>query len=60
MEEVEALLDAPKVMDEYGFRDKAMLELMYATGMRVSELISMDVSDVHAIDGLCPLYRKRK
>lgn len=51
MEEVEALLEAPKVMDEYGLRDKAMLELMYATGMRVSELISMDVSDVHASMG---------
>lgn len=51
MEEVEALLEAPKVMDEYGLRDKAMLELMYATGMRVSELISMDVSDVHATMG---------
>ncbi|MGE7764676.1 site-specific tyrosine recombinase XerD [Peribacillus sp. NPDC096540] len=51
MEEVEALLEAPKVMDEFGLRDKAMLELMYATGMRVSELISMDVSDVHASMG---------
>ncbi|MDM5285257.1 site-specific tyrosine recombinase XerD [Peribacillus frigoritolerans] len=51
MEEVEALLEAPKKMDEFGLRDKAMLELMYATGMRVSELISMDVSDVHASMG---------
>ncbi|MGE6375246.1 site-specific tyrosine recombinase XerD [Peribacillus muralis] len=51
MEEVEALLEAPKMMDEFGLRDKAMLELMYATGMRVSELISMDVSDVHASMG---------
>ncbi|MGE7759374.1 site-specific tyrosine recombinase XerD [Peribacillus sp. NPDC097895] len=51
MEEVEALLEAPKFMDEFGLRDKAMLELMYATGMRVSELISMDVSDVHASMG---------
>lgn len=51
MEEVEALLEAPTKMDEFGLRDKAMLELMYATGMRVSELISMDVSDVHASMG---------
>ncbi|MCK1991393.1 site-specific tyrosine recombinase XerD [Peribacillus muralis] len=51
MVEVEALLEAPKMLDEFGLRDKAMLELMYATGMRVSELISMDVSDVHASMG---------
>ena len=51
MEEVEALLEAPAVLDEYGLRDKAMLELMYATGMRVSELISLDISDVHASMG---------
>ena len=44
-------MEAPKIMDEFGLRDKAMLELMYATGMRVSELISMDVSDVHASMG---------
>lgn len=51
MEEVFALLDAPKVIDAYGLRDKAMLELLYATGMRVSELISLDCSDVHATMG---------
>lgn len=51
MEEVSALLDAPKVIDAYGLRDKAMLELLYATGVRVSELISLDCSDVHATMG---------
>lgn len=51
MEEVEALLDAPKVMDEYGLRDKAMLELLYATGMRVSEIISLDLGDVNKLMG---------
>ncbi|WP_050615637.1 site-specific tyrosine recombinase XerD [Bacillus testis] len=51
MEEVEALLDAPKGTDGFGLRDQAMLELMYATGMRVSELISLDVSDVHGTMG---------
>ncbi|WP_153122748.1 site-specific tyrosine recombinase XerD [Peribacillus tepidiphilus] len=48
MEEVEALLDAPKSSDAFGLRDRAMLELLYATGMRVSELINLDISDVHA------------
>jgi integrase/recombinase XerD len=51
MEEVESLLDAPKAIDEYGLRDKAMLELLYATGMRVSELISLDIDHVHATMG---------
>ncbi|WP_110927539.1 site-specific tyrosine recombinase XerD [Bacillus massiliglaciei] len=51
MEEVEALMEAPKTSDEYGLRDKAMLELLYATGMRVSEMIQLDVSDVHSTMG---------
>ena len=58
MEEVEALLDAPKVMDEYGLRDKAMLELLYATGMRVSEIISLDIGDVNKIWDLFAVLEK--
>ncbi len=45
--EVELLLDQPKCDDLKGFRDKAMLELLYATGIRVSELICLDVADVN-------------
>ena len=45
--EVELLLEQPKCTDLKGFRDKAMLELLYATGIRVSELINLDVSDVN-------------
>ena len=45
--EVELLLEQPQCTDPKGFRDKAMLELLYATGIRVSELISMDVEDVN-------------
>ncbi len=51
MEEVEALMESPKGNDGYGQRDQAMLEIMYATGMRVSELISLDVTDVHSAMG---------
>ena len=44
--EVELLLEQPKCTDLKGFRDKAMLETLYATGMRVSEMIALNVSDV--------------
>ena len=46
-EEVELLLEQPKNCDNKGIRDKAMLELLYATGIRVSELINLAVSDVN-------------
>ena len=45
--EIELLLAQPACVDAKGFRDKAMLEVMYATGMRVSELIELDVDDVN-------------
>lgn len=47
LQEVEKLLDSPKATDHYGLRDKAMLELLYATGIRVSELIGLNLGDVH-------------
>ncbi len=49
--EVEVLLEAPKLVDHYGYRDKAMLELLYATGIRVSELIGLNMGDVHLTMG---------
>ena len=45
--EVELLLDQPKDIDLKGARDKAMLEFAYATGMRVTEIISLNVEDVN-------------
>ena len=45
--EVDLLLDQPKCVDCKGYRDKAMLELLYATGIRVSELINLNISDVN-------------
>jgi len=46
-EEVELLLEQPQCVDLKGYRDKAMLELLYATGIRVSELIQLDLQDVN-------------
>ncbi|MBQ3251867.1 MAG: tyrosine recombinase [Oscillospiraceae bacterium] len=45
--EIETLLAQPVCVDAKGYRDKAMLEVMYATGIRVTELISLDVDDVN-------------
>lgn len=46
-EEVELLLEQPQCVDMKGYRDKAMLELLYATGIRVSELIQLDEQDLN-------------
>ncbi len=49
--EVELLLDQPKDIDLKGVRDKAMLEFAYATGMRVTEIISLNIDDVNLEEG---------
>ena len=49
--EIELLLEQPKDVDLKGTRDKAMLEFAYATGMRVTEIISLDIDDVKLEEG---------
>ena len=46
-EEVDRLLDTPDVATDLGLRDKAMLEVLYATGLRVSELVALKLSDLN-------------
>ena len=46
-DEINTLLAQPQCIDAKGYRDKAMLELLYATGIRVTELIDLNVSDVN-------------
>ena len=58
--EVELLLQQPRATDAKGTRDKAMLELMYATGIRVSELIELNVSDVNPQTGSIRCYSKNR
>ena len=50
--EVELLLNQPKDIDLKGIRDKAMLEFAYATGMKVTEIISLDIDDVNLKTGM--------
>lgn len=60
--EVEQLLAQPSCVDPKGFRDKAMLEVMYATGIRVSELTELNVDDVNLELGIlrCSSVRKSR
>ncbi len=60
--EIELLLDQPKDVDLKGTRDKAMLEFAYATGMRVTEIISLNIEDVNLEEGyvLCKFGSKQR
>jgi integrase/recombinase XerD len=56
--EVLALLDAPDTSTPAGIRDRAMLTLMYASGLRVSELVTLGVDDLRPADGLVRVLGK--
>jgi len=58
--EVELFLEQPECTDLKGYRDRAMLELLYATGIRVSELIALDVDDLNLPGGVLKCYSKGK
>jgi integrase/recombinase XerD len=57
-EEVESLLSAPLVSDPLGNRDRTMLEVLYATGLRVSELVSLRVDQVNMTQGVLRVLGK--
>lgn len=58
IEEVEALLEAPNLETKDGIRDKAMLETMYACGLRVSELLDLKVSDINFENNIVLVHGK--
>jgi len=58
--EVELFLEQPDCTDLKGYRDRAMLELLYATGIRVSELIDLDLDDLNLPGGVLKCYSKGK
>ena len=57
-DEVDALLNAPNTDEPLGHRDRAMLELLYATGLRVSELINMQQSQINFNQGVLRIVGK--
>jgi len=57
-QQIDDLLQAPDVGDDLGLRDRAMLELLYATGLRVSELISLQTSQVSLQQGVIRVIGK--
>ncbi len=57
-EEVEALLEAPDASHPYYWRDRAILEFLYATGVRVSELVELSVADLDPEEGFCTVFGK--
>jgi integrase/recombinase XerD len=57
-EEIETLLDAPAVDEALGMRDRAMLELLYACGLRVSELVNLTMEQIDLTQGVVRLMGK--
>ncbi|HTK81230.1 MAG TPA: site-specific tyrosine recombinase XerD [Bacteroidota bacterium] len=57
-DEMEAILQQPNTAEKLGMRDKAILETMYATGMRVSEIITLKQSNVHSAEGIVRVFGK--
>jgi len=57
-EDVEALLTAPDIEDTIGLRDKAMLEVLYACGLRVTELVSLTLEQVNLRQGVLKTFGK--
>lgn len=58
--EVEKLLDTPNQHTPFDYRDKAMLELLYATGIRVSEMLDLTLADVHLTMGFVRCFGKER
>ena len=58
IEEVDALLDTPDISKPEGLRDKAMLELMYSSGLRVSELLTLERKKINLEHGIVSIFGK--
>ncbi|MEN6371490.1 MAG: tyrosine recombinase XerC [Armatimonadota bacterium] len=59
-EQIDALLEAPDLSEPLGLRDRAILETLYATGLRVSELVAMNLDDIGETDELRTIGKRSK
>lgn len=57
-EEIDSLLEAPDMKTDTGIRDRAMLEVMYGSGLRVSELLSLKIKNVNSLNGFITVVGK--
>lgn len=55
---VERLIESPKTKDIWGLRDRAIMEILYSSGMRVSELVGLNIEDVDFIGGVAKVMGK--
>jgi len=60
VDKVKTLLECPPADDVSGMRDRALLETLYSTGMRVSELVGLDTDDIDFISGVVKVFGKGK
>jgi len=58
--EVVRLIESPEVSDVYGLRDRAILEVLYSSGIRVGELVSLNKDNIDFISGVLKVYGKGK
>ena len=58
MEEVQSILEVPNPDSPIFWRDRSILEVLYATGMRVSELLDLRLMDLDLEEGLCTVFGK--
>jgi integrase/recombinase XerD len=58
IEEIDLILKQPDLTDKYGIRDRAILELLYSSGLRVSELINLKISDIFFDEELLRIFGK--
>lgn len=58
IQQIEALIEVPDLTTPQGYRDVAMFELLYGSGMRISELIELDLGDIHLTMGFVRVFGK--
>jgi integrase/recombinase XerD len=56
--EIDKILDSPDISDKFGLRDKAILEVLYACGLRVSELLNLKISDLYLSEEVLRVFGK--